>query len=302
MKVALLGSGAVQDCIRKSTHHAADRDRDLLLAQLRACDASVASLECAVTTSSARWSRTPKSSYRRASTDLVTALGDARIGAVSLANDHVLDFEVEGLRDTLHALDDAGIACTGAGMDLYDAMRPAIIDVAGTRLGMIAFTDGEPAGSAWIGRPGVNSLHLKADAPQIDAIRALSHTARRAGAEIVIVALHRRVDSPDDDGQTIGDLACKALSVGAQMVVVFESWGVGRGGERLIAFGTGPDGHDDVVRTTLCGGTSIVLADLDRSGVLGLRRFRYGFTTRPWAESFSSSMPGASRRSIPCCR
>jgi poly-gamma-glutamate synthesis protein (capsule biosynthesis protein) len=36
------------------------------------------------------------------------------VGVVSLANNHVLDFGLEGMRDTRSALEGAGIACCGA--------------------------------------------------------------------------------------------------------------------------------------------------------------------------------------------
>lgn len=54
---------------------------------------------------------------------------------MTLANNHVLDFEEEGLFDTLGALDDAGIARAGAGGDLAEAREPAMITVFAETIG-----------------------------------------------------------------------------------------------------------------------------------------------------------------------
>lgn len=46
---------------------------------------------------------------------------------ITLANNHIMDYGVEGLYDTMEALDDAQIARTGAGKDLKEAIRPVIV-------------------------------------------------------------------------------------------------------------------------------------------------------------------------------
>ena len=45
----------------------------------------------------------------------------------ALANNHVLDFGERGLRETLAALAEAGLAAAGAGLDAAAAARPAAI-------------------------------------------------------------------------------------------------------------------------------------------------------------------------------
>jgi poly-gamma-glutamate synthesis protein (capsule biosynthesis protein) len=59
------------------------------------------------------------------------------VGA-SLANNHVLDYGLHGLLDTIAALDEAGIACCGAGATEQDARRPAVIEVGGLRIGLVS--------------------------------------------------------------------------------------------------------------------------------------------------------------------
>jgi poly-gamma-glutamate capsule biosynthesis protein CapA/YwtB (metallophosphatase superfamily) len=66
------------------------------------------------------------------------ALADAGVRVVSLANNHILDFGSEGLSDTMHALDAAGIAHCGAGMDEAQARRPVFVTANGCRIGFLS--------------------------------------------------------------------------------------------------------------------------------------------------------------------
>jgi poly-gamma-glutamate synthesis protein (capsule biosynthesis protein) len=66
------------------------------------------------------------------------ALRELGVRVASLANNHVLDFGLEGLLDTRAALSAAGIACCGAGQDEEHARRPAVVDVGGFRIGFVA--------------------------------------------------------------------------------------------------------------------------------------------------------------------
>src|SRR5215211_2756405 len=67
---------------------------------LRQANLVVAGLECAITSHSIPWTRTPKVFHFRAPPEAVEVLRAAGVGMVSLANNHTLDFEVEGLLDT----------------------------------------------------------------------------------------------------------------------------------------------------------------------------------------------------------
>lgn len=89
----------------------------------------------------------------------ISALG---IQAVSLANNHVLDFGFEGLFQTLKALRREGIGHVGAGKDLAEAVRPLIQKVGETRIGFLAYASTLPLGSAAEkDRPGVAPVHVE---------------------------------------------------------------------------------------------------------------------------------------------
>jgi len=154
---------------------------------LRSADLRILNLECAVTSQVRPWMRTPKVFHFRADPTLaVGALSAASIDACSLANNHSLDFEEEGLRETLSSLDCAGIAHAGAGADLAAARRPALLrgDVA-----LVSCTDNEPpfaANGGW----GTWYVPVSTDVEILDQVGAAIGEARRAGARTVVFADH----------------------------------------------------------------------------------------------------------------
>src|SRR5215203_3187441 len=86
-----------------------------VLPALSSADLRIANLECAITGHDRPWTRTPKVFHFRADPRAVEVLRAARIDACSLANNHTLDFEEQGLLDTLRHLEAAGIRYAGAG-------------------------------------------------------------------------------------------------------------------------------------------------------------------------------------------
>jgi poly-gamma-glutamate capsule biosynthesis protein CapA/YwtB (metallophosphatase superfamily) len=111
------------------------------------------------------------------------ALRNAGFSVVSLANNHTLDFGPDGLAQTIEALDAVGIAHIGAGENLQAARRPAIFNVAGTRVALLAYSLTLPEHFyAEANKPGTafgHEAHVRADV-----------TAARAQADIVLVSFH----------------------------------------------------------------------------------------------------------------
>lgn len=60
---------------------------------------------------------------------------------LNLANNHIMDHGVEGLRQTMGLLRDHGIAFGGAGMDLAEASQPVIVARKGKRIGVVCAAD-----------------------------------------------------------------------------------------------------------------------------------------------------------------
>lgn len=79
------------------------------------------------------------------------------------ANNHVMDYSYHAMLDTIKELEKRGYAHSGTGYDLEDASRPAILNINGKKVGIIAVTTafqeaskaGKPTPNIK-GRPGVN--------------------------------------------------------------------------------------------------------------------------------------------------
>ena len=74
----------------------------------------------------------------------MAVLQAARINLVAIANNHVLDYENDGLLEMLSVLERARIAHAGVSQDRANAWRPAVFTSGKNRVAMIAFTDNEP--------------------------------------------------------------------------------------------------------------------------------------------------------------
>ncbi len=84
------------------------------------------------------------------------ALPAAGFGVLGMANNHMLDVGPDAMLETRKRLRDAGVATCGAGEDLTDARRPAIVEAGGMRVAFLAYTSVFPVGhEARPGRAGV---------------------------------------------------------------------------------------------------------------------------------------------------
>ena len=116
----------------------------------------------------------------------------AKIDCCVLANNHVMDWGVESLKDTLSTLQRGGIATAGAGSCAEEAALPAVLSKASQRLLVYAFagpSSGVPGGwSAETLRPGVNFL-ADFGAGSLSRVADSINLTRRPG-DVVLVSLH----------------------------------------------------------------------------------------------------------------
>ena len=62
---------------------------------------------------------------------------DLNFNLVSLANNHIFDLGIEGLRNTIRLLREKGIKFCGAGENIEDALKPCYVDIDGLRYAFI---------------------------------------------------------------------------------------------------------------------------------------------------------------------
>lgn len=118
----------------------------------------VANLEMPLST---RGVKMPKWSNLRSHPDVVADVRKAGIDAVSLANNHMLDYGPEALFDTLATCDKAGIPRCGAGEDLDASLEPVVLDVGQKQVAVLGVATTLPVGSeARPDRPGIAPIRV----------------------------------------------------------------------------------------------------------------------------------------------
>lgn len=118
-------------------------------------DWRLCNLECVISDRGEPWSAYPKAFHFRSAAKNIAVLQTARMNAVSLANNHILDYGYDAMFEMLEILDRAGIIYSGAGANIAQASRLASADVRGRKIGLLAFTDNEPDWESTADWPGV---------------------------------------------------------------------------------------------------------------------------------------------------
>jgi len=146
-------------------------------------------LECVISDFGSPWSETPKTFHFRSAAKNIAVLKAAGIDAVSLANNHSLDFGHDAMLDMLRLLDDAGIAHSGAGSNLVAAADPAIMKVNGLRIGWLSFTDNQSEWEATPEKGGVFYVPVDVrDERSVKLFELVRYTRQRVN--LLIVAAH----------------------------------------------------------------------------------------------------------------
>jgi poly-gamma-glutamate capsule biosynthesis protein CapA/YwtB (metallophosphatase superfamily) len=154
-------------------------------------DARIINLETAVTDRGEPW--LGKGIHYRMHPENVEVLEAAGIDCCVLANNHVLDWSYPGLAQTLDSLHDAGIATAGAGADVDEARRPALIETGvGSRVIVLAVgTESSGIPAQWAAghdRAGVWLLRLLTG-EAVDEINAAFDEVRQPG-DVAVVSIH----------------------------------------------------------------------------------------------------------------
>ena len=154
-------------------------------------DLRVINLETSVTKREDYWKE--KGIHYRMHPENIDCITAAKIDVCSLANNHVLDWGFDGLKETLEVLRKAKIKGVGAGTNLKEAESPVIMELkGGGRAIVLAFgsaSSGVP--SDWAAskeRPGVNLLEDFSE----DSIQRIRESVEKVKQErdVVIVSIH----------------------------------------------------------------------------------------------------------------
>jgi len=98
----------------------------------------------------------------RSKPSVVQILPRLGVDVVSIANNHMLDYGEESLIQTLETLNKLRIRHVGAGRNLSEAIKPAVMEKRGVRIAFLGLAATLPLGSAASEtRPGTAPVHVK---------------------------------------------------------------------------------------------------------------------------------------------
>jgi poly-gamma-glutamate synthesis protein (capsule biosynthesis protein) len=165
----------------------------------------------------------------------LSALAEAGFAMVSLAGNHIADCGPQGIADTRGGLDEIGIVHAGAGPDLATARRPAVVVAGSRRVALLsyncvgpepAWATSERAGAAYLpvrtsdGSPIAPAAPLEHMTDEALQILREDIAGARAGADIVLVALHKGlVHVPARLATYERPLAHAAIELGADAIL-----------------------------------------------------------------------------------
>ncbi|MEO0068955.1 MAG: CapA family protein [candidate division WOR-3 bacterium] len=150
-------------------------------------DITVANLECPLTDTGTPHPTKPIV-FRGRPTN-VRGLQFAGIDVVSLANNHIIDYGLEGLIETQRVLDSAGIRYSGAGANSYEAFLPVFLVKSGKNFGFLCYSD--RTGQYDNYQPYLNAGYNKPGFAEEDTFRIFQGIRQaKAVSDFVIVQLH----------------------------------------------------------------------------------------------------------------
>ena len=211
----------------------------------------------------------PERQLFRGAPAMAVTLADAGFNVLSLANNHILDYGPQGLRQCSTALRRQGIAVLGAGPDQEEARRPVILERAGLRIGLLGFGR-TLQDQKDVGVPGFVEWDERA---ALEKVRDL-----RGRVDCVVVSLHigmMWIDYPKPAFKEIGD---RLADAGADVVLmhhahVLQGYGVRAG--RLAIYNLGnfiADIDEGETETTPVPErqreSGVFTIELDRAGVV----------------------------------
>jgi len=181
---------------------------------LSSANITVGNLECPI---SDRGTAEDKPYAFRAPLAAGESLAHAGFDLVSISNNHILDYGVKGLEDTLNILSQHNISTIGAGLDETQAYAPVFIEIDGLRMAFLAFTEIPPAEYDYLAweagpdKPGVAWAH---DEKIIEGVQAA-----KLQADIVIVLVHNGYEIVQRVSSRQQEIAHLAIDSGASLVI-----------------------------------------------------------------------------------
>ena len=153
-----------------------------------------------------------------APTKCIAAYKAMQIDLLTLANNHILDQDQQGLESTCAVLDAAGIAYTGVGQTPEDAAKPYIFGCDGNRIGVYACAEHEFS-IVTDSTPGANPIDLLESPDHVAALKAQ--------CDFVIVLYHGGKEHYRYPSPNLQKVCRKLVEKGADLVICQHSHCIG---------------------------------------------------------------------------
>ena len=154
------------------------------------------------------WNGRAKPIFLKGSPMAAIGLKNAGFNIVSIANNHILDYGIKGLSDTLTVLHENGIMPVGFGRNTSEATAPRSLEVKGVRFTFFACSF---AYEATFFSPGVAPIGLWTLKKQVQKAREIS--------DIILVSLHQGREFDESPSALTIRLAHNLIEIGADLVL-----------------------------------------------------------------------------------
>lgn len=238
-----------------------------MLPLLNSTDLNLINLEAALTYST---HRVPKVFNFKAEPKKVRTLIEGHIDVVNLANNHVLDYDEQGLMETLDTLDKVDIQHVGAGKNRTQAMASAILKRKGITVGILGCTDNEETWNATDEKPG--TFYLKIG--DVKAVEEAIHHLRKK-VDVLIVTIHWGPNVKERPSASFRSFAHRLIELGVDIIHghsahIFQ--GVEVYQKKLILYDTGDFVDDYTVDLVLRNDRSFFfIVEATKEGPIALR-------------------------------
>lgn len=146
----------------------------------------------------------------------VALLTDAGVDAVSLANNHTLDYRREGLLRTIELLEEGDLGLFGAGSDSAAAYAAHVQDVGDWRVGFVGFTHIE---CGWVSEDLTRWPESAWACPGFEDQTVAAVEAADQESDFVVVMVHWGIEKDHCPQPYQRDLAAEWVAAGADLIV-----------------------------------------------------------------------------------
>lgn len=181
-------------------------------------DISFGNLETTLATSGTRLPG--KVIWFQAAPETSAGLKNAGFDVLSLANNHILDYDTPALMETISTLEDSGIGYVGAGENLEQARRPIVVVKNDVRVGFLAYNEFYNYYWSYSYKRTFEATHdIAGTAPMKEELIEEDIKKLRDLCDVLVVSLHWGVEESNRVTREQQELAHKVIDWGADMIL-----------------------------------------------------------------------------------